>query len=213
MIKYAITLPARSVKFENLKGWEMRTKYWLLILFVVSLLAHAWGIDRGGLGMLQASRESDEKQDKAYATALESQKKCYETLLASQKTRYQEAERWAREDIALLERDRDLLETALHELFRNVDFELSLEIQWNQKRLQPWTGVVLFNADTRPDRFTDKRGFIFLHLAKKGERAVYLGEGGGRVMVLCLTGDFAGRLLTFRPWQRFDRQGALVYHF
>lgn len=189
----------------NNKGWY----WWLVALLVISFATHIWGVDRGGLAVLKEWQAADAKRVAAncqimtWQAAIEGSQKC------QQLEREQELERV----IACLDHENEIIARGLRELFRDVPVEPNLRIWWNRGKLQSWTAVLIYNADAVQGRFIDKNGFVFPHQAKRGEKAIFIGEDRGMATVFCLTGPFAGELITFRPQMRKDQQGMLAYHF
>ncbi len=197
----------------------MKREHWFIVLVVLVIFV-------AGVALGLRCSESETKSTLAsiaevHKNSMENQRLGYETLLVSQKVRFLEEileiskkHREHMELALLVSRERRMVVEALLPVFRKAKYQPNLRIWWNRGQLQPWTAILLYNADSMPaGRFTDRNGFVLLHHAKRGERAVYIGEEGGLATVLVLTGDFEGKILTFKPWQRFDRQGALVYHF
>jgi hypothetical protein len=135
------------------------------------------------------------------------------TIADSEKCRQSEREQELKQVIACLDHENRIIASGLRELFQYVPVQPNLRIWWNRKQLQPWTAVLIYNMDAMPDKFTDRNGFVFPHHAKRGDTAVLIGEDRGMMTVFCLTGPFAGELITFRPQMRRDRQGVLAYHF
>ncbi|MFA5925932.1 MAG: hypothetical protein WC831_03265 [Parcubacteria group bacterium] len=124
-------------------------------------------------------------------------------------SRVEECERMI-EDLLFEE---EIITAGLQDLFRNFNYQPNLKIWWNRKRVRPGTAVLIYNEADLPSDFTEKGKpeFILPHNAKKGDVVMLLGEKDGVVRVYFPTGDFAGKIGTFEPSRRFDRQGALVY--
>lgn len=175
----------------------------------VLVLVFITGYMYGERETMKTVREAEAKR-----TAANCQIITWQTAIGgSQKCQQLEREQELERVIACLDHENEIIARGLRELFRDVPVEPNLRIWWNQGKLQSWTAVLIYNVDAIQGRFIDKNGFVFPHQAKRGEKAIFIGEDRGMATVFCLTGPFAGELIIFRPQMRKDQQGMLAYHF
>jgi hypothetical protein len=179
----------------------------VILVALVATLAYQMGIERGRLALVQSDRKYEVKHPDPRDTTISELNSVSEIW-----KRLYEAER---KDRQIKDRQIGIIENSMAELCGRSRIKPNLKIYYNRQELEPWTPIRIFNADAMPKgKFTDRNGYIFPHHARVGERAIFLGKYDcGAVLVYCIDGSFAGRVMTFVPWETYIKQGALVYHF